>query len=401
MERNVSFMTTGVIIVAAGRSVRLGGRRPKQYRSLAGKPVLERTVACFLSCPEISAIQVVIHPEDFDVYRDVMASISNADARIRPPVTGGDTRQSSVFEGLKALADVDTVLVHDAARPFVSEELLQRALAAGRTGIAAIPGVVVTDTIKRISNNDLVLDTPAREQLRAVQTPQVFKRTELLLAHERAAREARVLFPDDGALMEWAGYQVQAFSGDPSNVKLTYEDDFLVAEARLKGERDMLISRSGIGFDVHAMCVGDHIWLGGVRIPHVRGVQAHSDGDVVLHALTDALLGALAEGDIGTHFPPSDPQWRGASSDRFLAFACERVSACGGVIDHLDATVMCEAPRLGPFREEICQRIAQICGLKESQVSIKATTTERLGFVGRQEGIAAQAIATIRLPDNN
>lgn len=399
--RNNSFMAIGVIIVAAGRSVRLGGRRPKQYRSLAGKPVLERTVSCFLSCPEISAIQVVIHPDDYDVYQDVMAATAAADSRIRPPVTGGDTRQSSVFEGVRALDDVDTVLVHDAARPFVSEELLQRALIAGRSGIASIPGIGVTDTIKRISNDDVVLDTPAREELRAVQTPQVFKRAELLNAHERAAREARVLFPDDGALMEWAGYPVQAFSGDPANVKLTFEDDFLVAEARLRGEQNALVSRSGIGFDVHAMCPGDHIWLGGIRIPHIFGVEAHSDGDVVLHALTDAILGALAEGDIGTHFPPSDLQWRDASSDQFLAFARKRVTERGGIIDHLDVVVMCEAPRLGPHRTEIRQRIAQICHVRESKISVKATTTERLGFVGRQEGIAAQAIATIRLPGDS
>lgn len=392
-------MRTGAIIVAAGRSARLGGAKPKQYRLLAGRTVLERTLACFLALPEIEVIQVVIHPDDLADYNDAVADLSMYAGRLRTPVLGGATRQESVYAGVVALNDVDAVLIHDAARPFVSREFLGKALDMAGWEKASIPGISVTDTIKQINEDGIVIATPPRERMRAIQTPQAFDREALLDAHMRARQQGLDTFTDDGALMEWAGYDVVVFPGDPANVKLTYEADFIAAENALRKGETRMISRTGIGYDVHAMSEGDHVWLGGLRIPHDRGVVAHSDGDVVLHALTDAVLGAIADGDIGTHFPPSDPQWRGASSDRFLAFACERVRARGGIIDHLDCALQCEAPRLSPHREAMRRRIAEIADVSETRVSVKATTMERLGFIGRQEGIAAQAVATVRLPE--
>jgi 2-C-methyl-D-erythritol 4-phosphate cytidylyltransferase / 2-C-methyl-D-erythritol 2,4-cyclodiphosphate synthase len=250
-----------------------------------------------------------------------------------------------------------------------------------------------------IGDQSEVLSTPDRSRLRAVQTPQAFRFLPLLDAHRKAAASNRYSFTDDGALAEWAGLPVHVFEGEIGNIKLTHPADFKEAERRLKGEEMIWVTRLGTGFDVHAFGEGDHVWLGGVKVPHDRGIIAHSDGDVILHALTDAILGALADGDIGTHFPPSDPQWRGASSDRFLAHAVELVRNRSGIVDHLDTTLLCEKPRLGPYREAMRQRVAEIAGLRLDQVSLKATTTEKLGFTGRGEGIAAQAAATIRLPE--
>lgn len=315
-------------------------------------------------------------------------------------MTGGESRQDSVRLGLLALAAAGfdgAVLVHDAARPLVSPALVERAIAACSDHLAAIPALAITDTVKRIDAAGRIVETPPRAELVAVQTPQAFAFKALLAAHEAALAAAAGGFTDDSAIMEWAGHAVATFAGDPMNLKLTHLADFEAAEARLG--QPLLITRSGIGYDVHAFTEGDHLWLGGVRIPHERGVLAHSDGDVALHALTDALLGALAEGDIGSHFPPSDPQWRGAASDRFLAFAAGRVGARGGRIDHLDLTIICEAPKVGPHRETIRARIAAIAGLRLDQVGVKATTSERLGFTGRGEGLAALATATIRLPE--
>ncbi len=390
-------MKTGVIIVAAGRGARLGGETPKQYRLLAGKTVLERALACFLASPKIDAVQVVIHPDDVALYTKAVAALA-ADARLKTPVYGNSTRQGSVHAGVVALDNVDVVLIHDAARPFVSDTLLQNALEAGSTGDASIPGLPVTDTIKEIDDQHSVVATLSRDKLRSVQTPQVFRRSALLAAHDRAAEQGVMSFSDDGALMEWAGHRVKIFAGDAANIKLTYEADFTSAERFFREEHQM-ISRTGIGYDVHALGTGDHVWLGGLKIAHDQGVIAHSDGDVALHALTDAVLGTIADGDIGVHFPPSDPQWRGASSDRFLAFACERVRQRGGIIDFLDCALQCEAPKLSPHRDAMRKRIAEIAGISEAQVSVKATTMEKLGFIGRREGITAQAIATVRLPE--
>jgi 2-C-methyl-D-erythritol 4-phosphate cytidylyltransferase/2-C-methyl-D-erythritol 2,4-cyclodiphosphate synthase len=287
-----------------------------------------------------------------------------------------------VRAGLEALSGQSPawVLVHDAARPLASPALLDRALAAARESGAAVPVLAVSDTIKRVDTAGQVIETVAREQLRAVQTPQAFAFAPLLEAHRRAAQEGRNDFTDDAALMEWAGAAIATFPGEAGNLKLTTPDDFARAAT------------------VHAFEPGDHIMLGGVKISHNKGLIGHSDADVLLHALTDAVLGAIAEADIGHHFPPSDARWRGAPSDQFLAYAIAMVKARGGRVAHLDATVLCETPKIGPHRDAIRVSIARIAGIKIGQVGVKATTTEGLGFLGRGEGIAAQASATIRLP---
>jgi len=394
-------MSVAALIVAAGRGSRAGQGIPKQYQPLLGQTVLARTLAAFVAHPRIDRTIVVIHPDDRALYDATLASLPAAASAVLPCVRGGDTRQDSVRSGLEALAELgpEIVLIHDAARPFASADLIDRAIAAAKEWVAAVPGIPVTDTIKVIDDRSRVLSTPDRSKLRAVQTPQAFRFPNLLDAHRRAAASQLHTFTDDGALAEWAGLPVHVFEGEPGNIKLTHPVDFAEAERRMKGETMTYVTRLGTGFDVHAFGDGDHVWLGGVSVPHDRGVVAHSDGDVILHALTDAVLGALADGDIGTHFPPSDPQWRGASSDRFLAHAVGLVRERGGIVDHLDATLLCERPKLGPHREAMRNRIAEIAGLRLDQVSLKATTTERLGFTGRSEGIAAQAAATIRLPE--
>jgi 2-C-methyl-D-erythritol 4-phosphate cytidylyltransferase/2-C-methyl-D-erythritol 2,4-cyclodiphosphate synthase len=315
-------------------------------------------------------------------------------------VLGGATRQASVRAGLEALDGraPDIVLVHDAARPFCSTSLVSRAIAACSETGAAIPALEVTDTIKRVDADGRVAGTVDRAALRAVQTPQAFAFKALLGAHRRAAAEGREDFTDDAALAEWAGLTVTIFAGESGNVKLTTDEDFARAEARrIASLTDV---RIGNGYDVHAFGDGDHVMLGGLRIAHERGLTGHSDADVALHALVDAILGALADGDIGKHFSPNDPRWRGASSDQFLKFAAERVTRRGGRIAHLDLTIVCEAPRIGPHRDAMRQRIAQIAEIAVERVAVKATTSERLGFTGRGEGIAAMATATIRLPWN-
>jgi 2-C-methyl-D-erythritol 4-phosphate cytidylyltransferase/2-C-methyl-D-erythritol 2,4-cyclodiphosphate synthase len=397
-------MAVVAIIVAAGRGARAGGGLPKQYRSLGALPVLARTLQAFMNHPRIDRVQPVVNWDDLDLYQDALRTLQNGASKLCDPVAGGATRQVSVRLGLEAtasgLASTNNVcvLVHDAARPFVGSALIDRAVDAGRDHGAAVPGLPVTDTIKVVDRQGQVVDTPQRETLRAIQTPQAFALESILDAHRKAAELGLDGFTDDGALAEWAGLAVTVFVGDPANIKLTRAADFDEAERRLGTTPMSMVTRAGTGFDVHAFGDGDHVWLGGIRIAHNRGILAHSDGDVVLHALTDALLGALCDGDIGVHFPPSDPQWRGASSDRFLAFAAERVRASGGVIDHLDVTVLCEWPRIGPYRDAIRERIAAVATVPLGSVSIKATTTERLGFTGRGEGLAAQAMATIRLP---
>jgi len=309
---------------------------------------------------------------------------------VLPPAFGGETRQQSVRAGLEALAALSPqiVLVHDAARPFASPALVSRAIAAAAAG-AAIPGVAMTDTIKEVDADARVLRTLDRARLRGIQTPQAFTFDALLAAHRKAAAASRDDFTDDAALAEWAGMTVSVFEGDADNVKLTNPEDFSRIEAReLATLGDV---RTGNGYDVHAFAEGDHVWLGGIKIAHERALSGHSDADAGLHALVDAILGALADGDIGAHFPPSDPKWKGASSDRFLRFAVERVRARGGRVVHLDLTIVCEAPKIGPHRDAMRARIAEIAGLSIDRVGVKATTSEKLGFTGRREGIAAFA----------
>jgi 2-C-methyl-D-erythritol 4-phosphate cytidylyltransferase / 2-C-methyl-D-erythritol 2,4-cyclodiphosphate synthase len=381
------------VVVAGGRGLRAGGETPKQYRAIAGVPVIRSSLALFALHPEIGAVQPVIHGDDVDAFARASAGLG-----VLPPVPGGATRQGSVRAGLEALAPLnpEIVLIHDAARPFASAALVSRAVAAAAATKAAVPALAVSDTVKQVDAGGRVTATLDRSQPVTVQTPQAFAFPLLREAHRRATEAGRTDFTDDAALAEWVGIAVSVFAGEPANVKLTTPEDFARAEAaHLSALADV---RTGSGFDVHAFGDGDHVMLGGVRIPHTRGVVGHSDADVAMHALTDAVLGALAEGDIGHHFPPSDPQWRGASSDRFLAFACERVRARAGMIAHLDVTVVCEAPRIGPHRDTMRARIAEIAGIALDRVAIKATTSEALGFTGRREGIVAMATATIRLP---
>ncbi len=387
------------VVVAGGRGMRAGGGVPKQFRRVDGRTVLSRSLAAMLASDRVGRVVCVIHPDDRGLYEAALAEVPAAlRARLAPPAHGGMTRAESVRNGLEAVAALggaEIVLVHDAARPFASPALLARSVAAAERFAAAVPGVPVTDTLKTVTEGGAIAGTVDRTPLRAVQTPQAFRFASLLDAHRRAAAAGRDDFTDDGAVMEWAGHAVHVFEGERSNMKLTTPEDFADAEARFAAARE---TRTGLGYDVHAFGAGDHVMLGGVRIPHDRGVEAHSDGDVVLHALTDAVLGTMADGDIGSHFPPSDPQWRGASSDRFLAHAVARLAARGGRIVNCDVTVVCEAPKVGPHRDAMRARIAEICGIAADRVAMKATTSERMGFTGRREGLAAQAIVTVTLP---
>ena len=384
---------TAAIVVAAGRGLRAGAGGPKQYRLIGGQTVIFRAMEAFCSHPQVSAVQPVLNPDDTATFSAAVAGL-----RYQPPTAGGATRQASVHAGLEALAKEkpDIVLIHDAARPFASQGVISRAIeAVGRTG-AAIPTIPVADTIKLVDASGTIEATPERARLRIAQTPQAFRYDVILDAHRRAAREGRSDFTDDAALAEWAGLTVATFEGDVANMKLTTPEDFLREEARLASQLGDI--RTGTGYDVHAFGEGDHVMICGVRVPHTKGFLAHSDGDVGLHALVDAILGALADGDIGSHFPPSDPKWKGAASHQFLKYAVDRVTARGGRIANLEVTLICERPKIGPLRDRMRARIAEITGVDISRVAVKATSSERLGFTGREEGIAATASATIRLP---
>ncbi|ETR75124.1 2-C-methyl-D-erythritol 2,4-cyclodiphosphate synthase [Afipia sp. P52-10] len=386
-------LRTAAIIVAAGRGLRAGPGGPKQFRSIGGRTVVAHALEAFCQHPDVTWVQPVCHADDSVPFAEATQGLTYL-----TPVAGGATRQASVFAGLKALAGIapDVVLIHDAARPFVSSAVIDRAIAAASMTGAAIPTVAVADTIKEVDGAGAVVGTPVRANLRIAQTPQSFRFDKILAAHERAAREGRDDFTDDAALAEWAGLTVATFEGDHLNMKLTTPEDFAREEARLGAALGDI--RTGTGYDVHAFGEGDHLMICGVRVPHTRGFLAHSDGDVGLHALVDAILGALADGDIGAHFPPSDPKWKGASSDRFLEDAVRRVRERGGRVASLEVTLICERPKIGPWRDAMRTRIAEIANVPVSRVSVKATTSERLGFTGREEGMAATASATIRLP---
>jgi len=384
--------SVAAVVVAAGRGLRAGGSIPKQYRKVAGEPVIRPSLRLYAAHSEIALVQPVIHPDD-----DALFVAACEGLAVLPPVPGGATRQASVRAGLEALVPCSPalVLVHDAARPFASSALVSRAIAAAASG-AAVPVLPITDTVKVVDDEGRVQQTLDRSRLRIVQTPQAFAFALLLDAHRRAAAQGHDEFTDDAALAEWAGLTVATFEGDHLNMKLTTPEDFAREEARLGAALGDI--RTGTGFDVHAFGEGDHLMICGVRVPHNRGFLAHSDGDVGLHALVDAILGAIADGDIGSHFPPTDDKWKGAASDRFLDYAVQRVRARGGFIANLEVTLICERPKIGPLRDAMRARIAEIANVPISRVSVKATTTERLGFTGRQEGIAATASSTIRLP---
>ncbi len=393
-----------ILVVAGGRGSRAGDGLPKQYRRLAGKSVLAHTLEAMHAAAPAAKLIAVIHPDDRALYAESVSELSaSARAALGAPALGGALRQESVRNGLEAIAgegEPEIVLIHDAARPFADPALVARAIAAARAHGAAVPGAPVNDTVKEIDAEGFVVATPDRARLRAVQTPQSFRFPLILSAHRAAAAGGRE-YTDDAMIAEAAGCAVHVFPGDARNFKLTTPEDFARAMQQL--ETPSLASlpdvRMGQGYDVHAFAEGDKVWLGGVAIPHSHALAGHSDADVLMHAITDAVLGAIAEGDIGAHFPPSDPQWKGAASEIFLAHACKLARARGGMIAHVDATVICEAPKVGPHREAIRASLARIMALDIGRIAIKATTTERLGFTGRREGIAALAIATVRLPE--
>lgn len=377
---------TAALIVAAGQGIRAGGAVPKQFALLAGKPMIAHSYDVMASHPAIDEVLVVIGAGQ-------EAALAAALGAVRF-VVGGATRRESVRNGLEVLSGADRVLVHDAARPFLAGNVIDALVAALDIYAGALPALPVADTLAR--GSDTLGENVPREGLMRVQTPQAFRVETLVNAHRAWPENAEAT--DDAQMVRALGHDVAIVPGDPMLEKITHPADFAAAETRFAANMRV---RTAQGFDVHRFAEGEELWLGGLRIPHEKGLSGHSDADVALHAVTDALLGTIGAGDIGMHFPPSDPKWRGAPSARFLEHAVGLLAAKGGIIDFIDLTIVCEAPKIGPHRDAIRASIAGILGLSESQVSVKATTTERLGFTGRGEGMAAQAIATVRVPDGN
>ena len=383
---------TAAIVVAAGRGMRAGqAAGPKQYQLLGGRAVLARTLDAFTTHPSVDVVIAVIHADDGDLYANAVSE----HAKLLPPTLGGATRQQSVAAGLQALVgkNVSRVLIHDAARPFIDPDTIDRVVASLANHAAVLPSLPVADTLKRAGVDGLIEATVDRTALFAAQTPQGFHFDGILQAHEKAAKAGRSDFSDDTGLAEWVGMDVLIVDGDPRNVKITTAQD--MAQAQEKFVMSAPDVRVGHGYDTHQLVDGDHVWLCGVKLPHTQSLSGHSDADVGLHALTDALLAAVADGDIGSHFPPSDPQWKGARSDQFLAHAVDRVRAHGGRITHMDVTLVCEAPKIGPHRDEMRNAISKITGIEAARISVKATTNEKIGFVGRNEGMVAMATATV------
>ena len=378
-------MTFSTVIVAAGQGLRAGAGAPKAWRELAGRPILRWSAEALLAAGAREAV-VVLAPDRLEAAGDALHGLAGWRA-----VAGGDTRSASVAAGLAALSasEAEIVLVHDAARPFVARPHVDALIAALDTAEGAAPALPVADTLKRRDGG--LVSTVARDGLWRVQTPQAFR----LGALRRAYAAGEVDATDDLALIERAGGRIALTPGDPMLFKLTWPEDFAMAE-RLAGAAR--ITRIGQGLDAHRWGPGEAVWLCGVKIPHTHGLIGHSDADAGLHALTDAVLGAAGLGDIGQHFPPSDPQWKGASSDRFLAHAARLVSERGGRIVNVDVTLVCERPKIGPHREAMRARLAEILGLPPDRVSVKATTTEGMGFTGRKEGLLAQAVAMVETP---
>jgi len=370
------------LVVAAGQGERAGGGLPKQYRRFGGKTVLSYAIDALSAHPAIDEIQLVIGPG-----QEALCVEALGDRALPRPISGGVSRRDSVLAGLAAI-EADIVLIHDAARPFLPGAVIDRLLAALDRADGAVPALAVADTLAR--GDGMVGEAVSRDGLFRIQTPQAFRHAAILAAHRAWNRDHDAT--DDAQVARAHGLSVALVEGDPALEKLTYPADFAEAERR------MLISRTGHGFDVHGFEPGDAVQLGGVAIAHDRALAGHSDADVALHAIVDALLGAIGAGDIGSHFPPGDPRWRGAASEIFASHARDLVVSVGGIIDHVDLTIICEAPKIGPHRDAMRARIADLLGIGIGQVSVKATTTEGLGFTGRREGVAAQAVATVRAP---
>lgn len=385
--------TTVALVLAGGRGLRAGGGTPKQYRTISGEPLLRLTLKTFADHPRIDAVRAVIHPDDQPLFRRAAESLD-----ILPPVHGGETRQESGYNGLVSVEEFDPefVLIQDAARPFTDAATIDRVIDALAESPAALAAMPLSDTIKRADAAGCVAGTVDREGLWRAQTPQGFRYRAILEAHRDLAGQS---LTDDAAVAEAAGLPVALVKGSEDNIKVTTAEDFARAERIARGAgAEAADLRVGFGYDVHRFEAGDHVVLCGVQIPHTAKLRGHSDADAGLHAITDAILGALADGDIGDHFPPGDARWRDADSSVFLEAAAEKVRARGGAIRHIDATLICETPKIGPHRDAMRTRVAKICGIDPGRVSVKATTTEGLGFAGREEGIAAQAVATLLLP---
>lgn len=376
------------LVVAAGRGNRFGGDLPKQWMELDGRPLLRHALGAFAAHPDIAEVRAVIHPDDIARYENAAAGL-----RLNPAIHGGSTRQESVRLGLEALAGnpPDYVLIHDGARPFVDPGLVHRVLKALKSHKGAIPALPVHDTLKR-GKDGVIVGTEPRDGLYRAQTPQGFHYAEILEAHRKSAGRE---LTDDAAVMEAHGAEVLLVDGAEDNVKITTRQDLARAAARFEGQGEIRVAS---GYDVHRFDEGTFVTLCNIQVPHTHGLEGHSDADAALHALTDALLGCIAAGDIGRHFPPTDPRWKGADSAIFLSYVAELVAAAGGRIQHVDITIICERPKVGPHRAAMVERVAEILGIAQSRVSVKATTTEGLGFTGRQEGIAAEAVATVVLP---
>lgn len=383
-----------VLIVAAGRGTRLKTTQPKQYLELAGAPILRHALSAFTDHPAINLVQVVISTDDKTTYEKATKDITT---RLLPSVIGGATRQASVLAGLKALVphNPDLILVHDGARPFVSNDIISRVVEGLAKAKAVTLALPVVDTIKQVNGNKIE-KTLDRAKLMTVQTPQGFDFQALLEAHKAIPDQA--LFTDDAAIAEHAGLDVICVEGDRANIKITTQADLEYAHRQITADDKMMQTHIGQGFDVHRFGPGNKLILCGVEIPHTHSLVGHSDADAGLHALTDALLGTIGEGDIGTHFPPSDKAWKDAPSSLFLDKARDLIAERGGTIINADLTLICEAPKIGPHRPAMRAQVAEILKVDISRISIKATTSEGLGFTGRKEGIAAQAIASVSLP---
>ncbi len=390
--------TVAAVIVAAGRGERAGksDKGPKQYHEIGGRAVLYRTIKAFANHPAIGRICVSIHPDDETLFRDSAGKFAD----IVLCVNGGVTRQELTRLALEALKSDGpaVVLIHDGVRPFVDASLIDRVIAATDVDHGALPALPVSDTLKREAADGTILETVSRAGLHTAQTPQGFPFAAILAAHQKASAAGRSDFTDDAAIAEWTGLPVRIVPGSPDNLKITWAKDIAMAHERLSGSAGFPDVRTGNGYDVHSFEPGDFVMLCGIPIPHGKKLAGHSDADVGLHALTDALLATCGAGDIGTHFPPLDPKWKGASSRIFVEHAASIVRSKGGRIANADITLICEAPRIGPYRNAMTQELSDMLGIAPERISIKATTNEKLGFIGREEGIAAIATASVIYP---